>query len=236
MVVSVIIPARNEAEALGRVLKELPRPLVHDVIVVDNGSTDATAEVARHAGARVVAEPIAGYGRACLAGMAALEASVDVVAFMDADYSDYPEELSKLLAPIKEGHADLVIGSRTACAQKGSLTLQQRFGNWLACRLMRLFFDAHYTDLGPFRAITRKALDGLSMRDQAFGWTVEMQAKAAMAELRVAEVPVQYRRRIGRSKISGTIRGTVYAGAAIISTIVSIAWGRWAVRSSGSIS
>lgn len=223
MVVSVIIPARNEAEALGRVLKALPRSLVHDVVVVDNGSTDATAEIARQAGARVVCQPRAGYGRACLAGIAALDPLVDVVAFMDADYSDYPEELPKLLAPLEAGRADLVIGSRRALAQKASLTLQQRFGNWLACRLMHLFFGIRYTDLGPFRAITRKALDRLSMRDQAFGWTVEMQAKAAIAGLRAVEIPVHYRRRIGQSKISGTIKGTFLAGITILAVIFHLA-------------
>lgn len=238
MAVSIIIPARNEAQALGRVLEAIPRALVHDVIVVDNGSTDATAEVAEKAKARVVSEPHAGYGRACLAGVAALTPATDVVVFMDADYSDYPEELPKLLAPIREGRADLVIGSRTAFAQKGSLTAQQRFGNWLACRLMRLFFGARYSDLGPFRAITRKALEQLSMRDQAFGWTVEMQAKAAIAGLCMEEVPVRYRIRIGRSKISGTVKGTFLAGITILAVILRLAASRQslALKSCGSCS
>lgn len=223
MRVAVILPARNEADALGHVLTELPREQLHEVIVVDNGSTDATAEVARRHGARVVVEPIPGYGRACLAGIAALDASTDAIAFMDADHSDYPEELPQLLAPIAEGRADLVIGSRVHHAQPGSLTPQQRFGNRLACWLMRACFGARYTDLGPFRAIRRDALARLAMRDRAFGWTVEMQAKAARRGLRIVEVPVRYRPRIGRSKISGTARGTVLAGTAILSTIVRVA-------------
>lgn len=219
MSVAVIIPARNEAEALGRVLAELPKAAVDDILVIDNGSTDDTAAVARKAGARVIVEPKPGYGRACLAGLAALADDTDVVAFMDADYSDYSQELLLLLAPIREGRADLVIGSRVAKAQPGSLKPQQRFGNWLACRLMRLFFGARYTDLGPFRAIRREALNRLRMQDQAFGWTVEMQAKAAILGLRVEEVSVGYRPRIGRSKISGTLKGTVLAAAAILTTI-----------------
>ena len=224
MRVAVLIPARNEAAALGQVLAEIPRGLVHEIIVVDNGSTDHTDEVARQGGARVVSEPTPGYGRACLAGIAALDPSSDTIVFMDADHSDYPEELPRLLAPIQEGRADLVIGSRILHAEPGSLTPQQRFGNWLACAMMRWFFRVRYTDLGPFRAIRRDALERLDMRDQAFGWTVEMQAKAALAGLRVVEVPVRYRPRIGRSKISGTIRGTISAGTTIIGTIVSLAW------------
>ena len=221
---AIIIPARNEAAALGQVLAEIPRGLAHEIIVVDNGSTDATAEVARRSGARVVTEPALGYGRACLAGIAALDPSADTVVFMDADHSDYPEDLPLLVAPIQEERADLVIGSRSAQAEAGSLTPQQRVGNTLACALMRLFFGVRYTDLGPFRAIRRDALMRLQMRDQAFGWTVEMQAKAALAGLRVVEVLVRYRPRIGRSKISGTIRGTISAGTTIIGTIVSLAW------------
>lgn len=229
MRVAVIIPCRNEAEALPHVLAELPRHLVHETIVVDNGSTDGTAEVARAAGTRVVEEPTPGYGRACLAGLAALDPSVDTVVFLDGDHSDDPEELLTLLAPIAQDGADLVIGSRTAQALPGSLTIQQRLGNRLACALMRRCFGVRYTDLGPFRAIRREALERLAMQDQGFGWTVEMQAKAALHGLRVVEVSVRYRPRIGRSKISGTVSGTLRAGMAILATILTIS--RDAVRS-----
>jgi hypothetical protein len=197
---------------------------VHEIIVVDNGSTDATASIALQAGARVIAEPVAGYGRACLKGLAALSPTVDTVVFMDADYSDYPEDLPKLLAPIAQGQADLVIGSRIAQAQHGSLTVQQRFGNRLACALMRRLFDVRYTDLGPFRAIRREVLEQLHMQNSTFGWTVEMQAKAARCRLRIEEVPVRYRPRIGRSKISGTLTGTVQAGIVILTTIARVAF------------
>ncbi|MBI3321323.1 MAG: glycosyltransferase family 2 protein [Candidatus Omnitrophica bacterium] len=224
MRVAIILPARNEAEALGRVLAEIPRELVHELIVVDNGSTDETAAVAARGGARVVPAPQRGYGRACLAGLSALDPSTDTVVFMDADHSDDPSELPALLEPIAQGRADLVIGSRMARAEPGSLTLQQCLGNRLACALMRWRFGVRYTDLGPFRAIRRRSLAQLRMADQAFGWTVEMQAKAACQGLRIAEVPVRYRRRIGRSKISGTVAGTVQAGVGIITMILKVAW------------
>ena len=223
MQVAIIIPARNEAEALGRILAEIPRTLVQEIIVVDNGSTDGTASVAQQGGAYVVAEPVPGYGRACLAGLSALSPSVDVVVFLDGDHSDDAAELPRLLAPIANGQADLVIGSRVSRAEPGSLTLQQRVGNRLACWLMHKCFGVRYTDLGPFRAIRRESVARLKMQDVAFGWTVEMQAKAARAGLRIAEVPVHYRRRIGRSKISGTLRGTICAGWAIITTILRVA-------------
>jgi glycosyltransferase involved in cell wall biosynthesis len=223
MRVAVVIPARNEAEALPGVLGEIPVGYIHQVIVVDNGSTDGTAGVARRCGASVVREPVPGYGRACLAGLAALDPLVDTIVFMDGDHSDYPEELPRLLAPIERGEADLVIGSRVQQAERGSLTPQQRFGNRLACVLMRAFFGVRYSDLGPFRAIRREAMEWLGMRNQGFGWTVEMQAKAARLGLRIVEVPVRYRRRIGHSKISGTISGTIRAGVAILSTIAAVA-------------
>lgn len=190
---------------------------------MDNGSTDETAAIARRLGARVITEPTPGYGRACLAGLKAVGPAVEVVAFMDADHSDDPAELGRILAPIAEERADLVVGSRREHAQPGSLTLAQRFGNRLACALMRWRFGVRYTDLGPFRAIRREALARLEMQDRGFGWTVEMQAKAARQQLRILEVPVGYRRRIGRSKISGTLSGTIRAGFGILSTIVKVA-------------
>ncbi len=223
MRVAVIIPARNEAAAIGQVVAEIPRHLVQEIIVVDNGSTDGTAAAASRAGAGVVRVLRLGYGRACLAGLAAIDRSVDTVVFLDGDHADYPAELPVLLEPIREGRADLVIGSRVALAEPGSLTVQQRVGNWLACALMHRLFGVRYTDMGPFRVITRAALEQLEMDDEAFGWTTEMQAKAALHQLRIVEVPVRYRRRIGRSKISGTLVGTVRAGIAILSTIRRVA-------------
>lgn len=219
--VAVVMPARNEEASVGRVLDEIPRERVDRVIVVDNGSTDATADVARAHGAEVVREPRAGYGAACLAGIARTDGAVDVIVVLDADHSDYPDDLPALLAPIETGDADLVIGSRVLGeAEPGALPWNQRWGNWLACRLMRLFYGARCTDMGPFRAIRRDALLALRMRDPTFGWNVEMHARALIAGLRVREVPVRYRRRIGQSKISGTVRGTIRAGAKIIGTIL----------------
>lgn len=215
MRVGIIIPAMNEAAALPHVLPAIPS-WVAQVIVVDTASTDGTAEVARGLGARVVAEPRRGYGRACLAGLAALADEIDTVLFMDADASDRPEEMARLLAPIAAGEAELVIGARTLGAEPGSLTPQQRFGNALACLLIRAIWGVRYTDLGPFRAITRDALARLGMRDETWGWTVEMQVRAARLGLRAREVPVGYRRRIGVSKISGTLSGTIRAGTKIL--------------------
>jgi glycosyltransferase involved in cell wall biosynthesis len=213
--IGVIIPARNEAAALPGVLHAI-LPRVAEVIVVDTASTDGTPDIARRLGARVVAEPRRGYGRACLAGIAALSPEVDTVLFMDADAADRPEDLGRLLAPIEAGEADLVIGARSLAVERGALTPQQRFGNALACLLIRLVWGVRYTDLGPFRVIRRDALARLGMRDETWGWTVEMQVRAARIGLCVAEVPVGYRRRIGTSKISGTLSGTIRAGWKIL--------------------
>lgn len=224
-VVAVILPARNEAAALPAVFAEIPRALVHDIIVVDNGSTDDTAAVARRLGARVVREPVPGYGRACLAGLRALPPAADTVVFLDADHSDDPGDLPALLAPLVDGRADLVIGARTRdAAARRALTPQQRIGNALACWLIARRWGVCFTDLGPFRAIQRTALERLGVQDRGFGWTVEMQVKAVQHGLRVVEVPVRYRPRIGRSKISGTLRGAVLAGTTILWTIARLAW------------
>ena len=222
--IGCIIPALDEEAAIARVVGAVP-DWVDCVIVVDNGSRDATAERARAAGAVVVAENERGYGAACLRGIAALPL-VDVVVFVDGDNSDHPEDMHTLIDPIAAGTADFVVGSRVAGrAEKGALTPQQRFGNWLATRLIRAIWGVPWSDLGPFRAIRRDALDRLGMADRTFGWTVEMQIKAARAGLRAREVPVRYRRRIGISKISGTLRGSVLAGTRILSII-----GREALR------
>ncbi len=220
MNVAVVIPALDEEASLPLVLAAIPRPPVDAVIVVDNGSRDRTAEVAAAGGARVVREDRRGYGAACLRGIGALDETHDVIVFLDADYSDHPEELPDLLAPIAAGTHDLVIGSRLAGGiEKGAMPLQARWGNRLAVLLMRIFWGARYTDLGPFRAIRTDALQRLGMRDQDFGWTIEMQIKAHRCGLRMTEKPVSYRRRVGASKISGTVSGTIRAGAKILWTI-----------------
>lgn len=227
--ISVIIPALDEEQAIAQVIADIP-DWVDRIVVVDNGSTDRTGEVARNAGALVVHEPQRGYGAACLAGLAQV-GDTDIVVFLDGDFSDHPEEMAALVDPILSGMCNLVVGARIA--GKGALTPQQRFGNWLACRLMYLIWGARHTDLGPFRAIERRSLGQLGMRDRNFGWTVEMQIKAAAHGLSVREVPVRYRARIGTSKISGTVKGTILAGSKILSTIGQLAWetrGAYAVR------
>ena len=217
--ISVIIPAYNEEKSLPLVLNDLPKDQLHQIIVVDNRSTDRTAEVARKNGATVVHERRRGYGRACLTGMAALDAP-DIVVFLDGDYSDYPEEISLLVEPILKGEADFVVGSRMLLAEsRQALLPQARYGNQLAVFLIRMFFGHRFTDLGPFRAIRSESLQAIGMHDQDFGWTVEMQIKAVQNGLRIREVPVRYRVRIGVSKITGTLSGTLKAGTKIIYTI-----------------
>jgi len=221
--VAVIIPALDEEAAVGlvvRAVRAAGEDLALSVIVADNGSRDATAEVARGAGAQVVHEPQRGYGAACQAGLAAMPRDTEIVVFLDADASDQPAELPLLLAPILRDEADLVIGSRIlGRLEPGAMTWPQRFGNWLAPLLIRLVWGVRFTDLGPFRAIRRDALAQLALRDRDFGWTVEMQIKAAKAGLRCVEQPVRYKPRIGRSKISGTVRGVLLAGHKILYTI-----------------
>lgn len=221
--VAVVIPALNEASSVGKVIAAFPPGVVDRVVVVDNGSSDSTADVARKAGAMVIDEPRRGYGQACLAGIAWLrhpDRAPDILAFVDADFSDHPEELSRVIEPIVSGRADLVIGSRVlGNAAPGALLPQARFGNWLATRLIRLVWGVRYTDLGPFRAIRWSDYERLGMADTNFGWTVEMQVKAAHRGLRGVEVPVSYRKRIGRSKVTGTISGTIGAGVKILWTI-----------------
>lgn len=219
----VIIPAFNEARSIGKVVAEIPKDFVTEVIVVNNASTDDTTAAARQAGATVLDEPRPGYGNACLRGIAHCQISVpppEIIVFLDGDLSDFPQEMRALVEPIAADKVDLVIGSRTlGKRERGSLTVQQIFGNWLATKLLRLFFKAKFTDLGPFRAIRFSSLLALEMRDPTYGWTVEMQVKAAKQNIRFMELPVSYRKRIGVSKVSGTVKGTVMAGYKILYTI-----------------
>lgn len=232
MKVTAVIPALDEERGIARTLDELADAMRIgamrvdagiDVIVGDNGSRDRTREVALERGARVVDVPRRGYGAACAGALAQLDDDVDVVLFLDADGSDDPAEAAALLAPIVRGEADLVIGARVR-RERGALTPQQRAGNALAVFLIARLFGHRYTDLGPFRAIRRSLLDDIGMRDRAYGWTVEMQVRALQLGARVHEVPVSYRRRLGRSKISGTIRGVLAAGWCILSTIARCWW------------
>jgi glycosyltransferase involved in cell wall biosynthesis len=218
LTIDVVMPALDEEQAIGKVLADIPWDLVRRVVVADNGSTDRTAEIARNAGALVVPAPKRGYGSACLAALAHLRLDPpDIVVFLDADYSDHPEELSEVAGPVVNGTHDLVIGSRIrGDNEPGALLPQAVFGNWLACALIRIIYGVEFTDLGPFRAIRWEALESLQMVDEDFGWTVEMQIKAAKASLRCTEVPVRYRRRVGVSKVSGTVRGSVLAGHKIL--------------------
>ena len=223
-IIDVIIPVFNEAGSIGLVVKDIPKEKVRNIIVCDNGSTDETASVAMSEGAVVIHENRKGYGYACLAGIdytKKLTIKPDILVFMDGDYSDYPEELVPLVQPIIEGNSDFVIGSRAlGVRERGSMTPQQIFGNWLATNLIRIFFHYRFTDLGPFRAISYEKLLALHMKDKTFGWTVEMQIKAAKQKLICKEIPVSYRKRIGISKVSGTIKGTLMAGYKIIWTIL----------------
>ncbi len=217
--ISVIIPAFNEESSIGLVLDALPHRLIHEIIVVDNNSTDNTARTAIAKGARVVSEKRRGYGSACLKGISELE-SPHIVVFLDGDFSDYPEEMVRLIEPIESGEMDFVLGSRMILPESRSALLpQSRYGNQLAVFLIRLFFKHKYTDLGPFRAIHYESLKAINMRDTNFGWTVEMQIKAVKQGLRIMEVPVKYRERVGISKITGTVEGTIKAGTKIIYTI-----------------
>lgn len=221
--IKVIIPAYNEENAVGKVIQDIPKHLVSEIIVVNNASTDQTEIAAREKGATVLDEPTRGYGNACLCGIRYLEnltTSPDIVVFVDADYSDHPEEMSKLVNPIMYDNIDLVIGSRAqGHRESGSMTIPQIFGNWLATTLLNIIYGTNFTDLGPFRAIRYSSLIGLNMQDRTYGWTVEMQLKAAKHHLRYMEIPVNYRVRTGKSKISGTIEGTIMAGYKILTTI-----------------
>ncbi len=221
MKIIVIIPAFNEAKSIDKVIAEIPQDIVDEVVVVNNNSSDETSKVAQRAGATVLDEFQQGYGFACLKGIEyAKKQKPDIVVFLDADYSDYPEEMRELIKPITEQNYDMVIGSRALGErQAGSMTIPQIFGNWLATNLMRLFYGVHYTDLGPFRAIKFDSLLALNMQDTTYGWTVEMQLKAAKMKMKTTEMAVNYRRRVGKSKISGTVKGTVLAGYKIITTI-----------------
>ena len=227
--IDVVIPALNEERSLPSVLADIPRPPVRRIVVADNGSTDGTARVAREGGADVVPAPRRGYGSACLAGLDHLRRTgpPDIVVFVDADWSDHAEELPGLIAPILAGEADLVIGSRILGRREpGALLPQARAGNLVACAMIRLLYGHRFTDLGPFRAIRWEALERLKMSDPNFGWTAEMQVKALRHGLRCAEVPVSYRRRVGVSKITGTVSGTVHAGYKILWTVLRYSKGK----------
>ena len=222
--IKVIIPAFNEEDAIGKVIAEIPE-IVSEIIVVNNNSTDNTAEVARNAGATVLLEPKAGYGYACLKAMeyvARFDSAQrpDIIVFLDGDYSDYPSEMTRIVAPILEDDIDFVVGARVKeLREDGSMTLPQRFGNGLATKLMKLFFNSTFTDLGPFRAIKYEKLLALEMEDKTYGWTVEMQLKVLKKKYSYVEIPVKYRNRIGISKVSGTVKGAIFAGVKILTWI-----------------
>ncbi|WP_372937950.1 glycosyltransferase family 2 protein [Seonamhaeicola sp.] len=220
--IKVIIPAYNEADSIGKVIKDIPN-IVEEIIVVSNNSTDNTEANAKKAGATVLTENRKGYGYACLKGMnyiAENKKKPDIVVFLDGDYSDYPDELTKIVEPIINNNIDFVIGARVKnLRESGSMTKPQIFGNWLATTLMKLMFGSKFTDLGPFRAIKYEKLLALKMEDKTYGWTVEMQLKALKQKLTYTEVPVNYRNRIGISKVSGTVKGAIFAGIKILGWI-----------------
>lgn len=225
----VLIPAWNEEKSLPLVIDGLPKDWVRQVVVCDNGSTDQTAKVAKAAGAQVIYQPLRGYGNACLAGMRYLDQlpsseQPEIVVFLDGDFSDYPEELPKVVNPILTDKMDMVIGSRLLGGMEAdAMTLPQRFGNWLAPALIRIIYGYQFSDLGPFRAVRWEALKAMDMKDRNYGWTVEMQVKAAKMRLKCTEVPVKYRKRnAGQSKVSGTVKGTILAGWKIITTIIKL--------------
>ncbi len=226
-IIDVIIPAYNEEESIGKVVADIPKELVRDILVCNNASTDNTKSVATAGGAIVLDQPLKGYGNACLKGIEYLKnrpenEKPDIVVFLDGDYSDHPEEMTKLVKEVLDGN-DLVIGSRAlGNMESGAMMPQQVFGNWLATSLISLFYNYQFTDLGPFRAIRYDKLIEIDMKDRDFGWTVEMQVKAAKHKLKCTEVPVTYRRRIGISKVSGTIKGTILAGHKILWTIFKL--------------
>lgn len=221
-IIKVIIPAYNEQDSIGNVIKDIPE-IVSEIIVISNNSTDQTIINAKNAGATVLSEPRKGYGYACLKGMeyiAKQDVKPTIVVFLDGDYSDYPEELIQLIHPILYNNTDFVVGARIEkTREKGAMTPQQIFGNWLATSLMKLFFNAKFTDLGPFRAIKYDKLLALKMEDKTYGWTVEMQLKALKQKLSYIEIPVKYRNRIGVSKVSGTVKGSIMAGVKILGWI-----------------
>lgn len=226
-IIDVIIPAYNEEESIGKVVADIPKELIRDILVCNNASTDNTKSVAIAGGAIVLDQPLKGYGNACLKGIEYLKnrpdnEKPDIVVFLDGDYSDHPEEMNKLVNALLNGN-DLVIGSRAlGNMESGAMMPQQVFGNWLATNLIRIFYNYQFTDLGPFRAIWYDKLIEIDMKDRDFGWTVEMQVKAAKHKLKCTEVPVTYRRRIGISKVSGTIKGTILAGHKILWTIFKL--------------
>lgn len=218
-IVKVIIPANNEADAIAQVIQDIPN-VVEEIIVVNNASTDATQKKAHEAGATVLFEQKKGYGYACLKGIKYIEqlkSKTDIVVFLDGDYSDFPEDLTSIIAPILEQDIDFVLGSRNqGLSERGAMQPQQIFGNWLATTLMRIFFKSRFTDLGPFRAIKYDVLKQLKMEDKTYGWTVEMQLKILKQKFTYKEVPVRYRNRIGVSKVSGTLKGSIFAGIKIL--------------------